>query len=66
MLLLLLVAVLDDGSNVTVSTQAGGPWTGTDGGALVFSHEYSGEDRNASLETRKYNKTNSVRLPAHI
>ena len=50
MLLAALVVVLDDGSEFTLATRAGAPWAATDGGPVSFTHEYAGEDRNASLE----------------
>ena len=50
MLLAALVVTLDDGSTFTLSTSAGGAWQATDGGPVSFTHEYAGEDRNASLE----------------
>jgi hypothetical protein len=51
MLLLQLVVVLDDGSMFNVSSQSGaaGGWAATDGGPIVFTHQYAGEDFNASL-----------------
>lgn len=55
MLLAALVVTLGDGSNVTLVTSTGGgagepTWLATDGGPVSFTHEYAGEDRNASLE----------------
>ena len=50
MLLAALVVTLDDGSNFTLATSAGAAWQATDGGPLSFTHNYAGEDRNASLE----------------
>jgi hypothetical protein len=57
MLLAALVVTLDDGSNFSVVTTAqggGAAWAGTDGGPVSFTHEYAGEDRNASLEIPGY------------
>jgi hypothetical protein len=41
----------EDGSNQTVATAPGTAWMATDGGAVVFTHQYAGEDRNITLET---------------
>lgn len=49
-LLAALVVTYADGSNFTFATGAGAAWLGTDGGPITFSHEYAGEDRDASLE----------------
>jgi hypothetical protein len=54
MLIAALVVQLDDGSSFTLATSAGAPWLTTDGGPVSFSHEYAGEDRNASLEIPGY------------
>ena len=55
MVLLTLIAILDDGSNVTVASNATAAgddqWLATDGGPITFSHEYGGEDFHASLQT---------------
>ena len=53
MLLLQLRLTFGDASTMdVVSTSSGGAWLATDGGAVTFTHQYAGEDRNATLETR--------------
>ena len=58
MLLAALVVTLDDGSSFTLSTTSGAdsPWSATDGGPVTFTHEYAGEDRNASLEVPGFDR----------
>ena len=56
MLLAALVITLDDGSNYTLTSTPGAAWQATDGGPISFSHEYAGEDRNASLEMPGWDK----------
>ena len=52
MLLAQLIVTLDDGSTFEVASAPGtqGGWSATDGGPVVFTHQYAGEDRNATLE----------------
>jgi hypothetical protein len=53
MALATLTVDLADGTTVSVVTAPGaaGGWAATDGAAVSFSHEYAGEDYNATLET---------------
>jgi hypothetical protein len=43
MLLLLLVVTLDNGSSFEVASTPGDRWSSTDGGPIVFTHQYAGE-----------------------
>ena len=58
MLLLSLVVVFNDGSNVTVNSTPSGGWDATDGGPITFAHEYAGEDFNASLQVNGWSEGN--------
>ena len=49
-LLLLLRVEFGDGSTWQLSSTSSGGWLATDGGPIVFNHQYAGEDWNASLE----------------
>jgi len=50
MLLFSMVIIFNDGSNTTINSDSSGSWDSTDDGPISFSHEYAGEDYNASKE----------------
>jgi hypothetical protein len=61
MLLLSLVIMFNDGSNMTInstpsSSSSSSSWIATDGGPISFSHEYAGEDYNESLSVFGWNQ----------
>lgn len=48
-LLAQLAITYSDGSSGVVSTSPGSDWMATDGGPIVFTHQYAGEDWNDTL-----------------